>query len=352
MLPHKTILLLSALLFFISCGNKNQEQPGMQDEEIIPVRVTLLSATPNSDTISASGKFTTDDEVYLSFKTGGILNKLYVKEGDAIHKGQLLASLHMTEINAQVAQAEAGLEKAQREEQRAGNLYKDSVASLEQYQNSHTALELAKQQLNAARFNRQYSQIRAGGNGYVLKKMANEGQTVGPGMPILQTNGAAGGKWLLRVGVSDRDWALIQLKDKALVHISSSAIPLEGYVSRRSEAVDPYTGTFSIDILLSTLHSNAIAAGMYGAASIITTAAPTTGHDLWSVPYDALLDADGSTGYLFLTHDHKSAVKTRVSIVSMDKDKVWVKGKWQAPAYLILSGSAYLTDSSKIKVVD
>ena len=151
-----------------------------------------------------SGQFTTDDEVMMSFKTTGIISKIFVKEGDAIKKGQLLATLNLTEIDASLQQAQLAYEKASRDLQRLNNLYNDSVATLEQVQNAKTTRDLAAQQLNTARFNSQYSEIRAEANGFVLRKLANEGQLVSSGNAVFQTNGAGSGKWILRSGITDQ----------------------------------------------------------------------------------------------------------------------------------------------------
>ena len=47
-----------------------------------------------------------------SFKTGGIIKKVYVSEGQRVRKGQLLAELDLQEIRAQTQQAEIGKEQA------------------------------------------------------------------------------------------------------------------------------------------------------------------------------------------------------------------------------------------------
>lgn len=350
---YLNVLLLACVTIGLwSCAAKQTDKAG-KDQDIIPVRLMSLNQAASGTVIAASGKFTTDDEVYLSFKTGGIINKILVREGDAISPGQLLATLHLTEINAQVGQVQAGYDKAVRDFQRVGNLYKDSVASLEQLQNAKTALELARQQLTAAQFNRNYSEIRATQSGYVLHKLANEGQVVAPGTPVLQTNGAHNGYWLLRVGVSDRDWALIHTNDKAT--ITSEAVPgviMTGTVYRRAEGVDPATGSFGIDIKLEKNEAAKIASGMYGNATITTAAAPaTTTAANWSMPYDALLDGDGSTGYVFITNDNQVAEKVKVTIASMEKDRIWISDGLQNARSLIISGSAYLNDKSKIKIL-
>lgn len=340
-------------LFLYSCGQPKEEAANPADD-IIPVKLLPLNKSAAAATVTASGRFTTDDEVYLSFKTGGIINRILVKEGDAVRAGQLLATLNPTEIDAQVGQAKAGFEKAQRDHQRTGNLYKDSVASLEQLQNSKTALDLSRQQLAAAQFNRSYSEIRATQPGYVLRKLANEGQVAGPGTPVLQTNGAGNGTWFLRIGVSDRDWASIRVNDKAI--ISSEAVSgkqYKGVVFRRAESVDPYTGSFAVDIRLDKGEAMPVASGMYGHAVISTggSAAETAAGTSWAIPYDALLDGDGSTGYVFITNDQKTAQKIKVTIAGMDKDKIWIKTGLENAQSLIISGSAYLTDKSRIKVI-
>ena len=349
---YLNVLLLACITVGLWSCTAPQNDKAVTDQDVIPVRLIPLSHGTSGTVIAASGKFTTDDEVYLSFKTGGIINKILVREGDAVKPGQLLATLHLTEINAQVGQVQAGYEKAQRDFQRVSNLYKDSVASLEQLQNAKTALELARQQLTAAQFNRNYSEIRATQSGYVLHKLANEGQVVAPGTPVLQTNGANNGNWLLRVGISDRDWAQIRTGDKAT--ITSEAAPgtiMNGTVYRKSEGVDPATGSFGIDIKVDRNEAATIASGMYGNATITTAAPETTTNANWSVPYDALLDGDGSTGYVFITNDNKTAERIKVTIAGMEKDKVWISDGLQNARSLIISGSAYLSDKSKIKIL-
>lgn len=348
-----TLLLVIPLSAGISaCSEKKAETNNTPKTEVIPVKVMPLQKGNSLKTISVSGQFTTDDEVYLSFKTGGVINKLYVKEGDAVKQGQLLATLNLTEINAQVQQATLGHEKAVRDYNRVMNLYKDSVATLEQLQNAKTAMELAQQQLSAARFNLNYSEIRAPRAGYVLRKMANEGQVVASGTPVFQTNGAQAAQWLLRVGLSDAEWAAVHAGDKAMIEIESlPGQTFEGVISRKSEGVDPASGSFVADIKLSSKPS-AIASGMFGKATVTpaqANAAATA--STWNIPYDALLDGDGSTGYVFVTSDNKTAVKTRVMIAGMEKDHILVSDGLQDAQNLIISGSAYLTDKSPIRII-
>jgi multidrug efflux pump subunit AcrA (membrane-fusion protein) len=232
----------------------------------------------------------------------------------------------MTEIDAQVQQAQLGFEKAQRDYQRTLNLHNDSVATLEQLQNSKTALDMARQQLSTAQFNKSYSAIRATQDGYVLRKLANPGQFVSAGTSVLQINGARNAHWLLRIGET-----------------------FAGAVTRKSEGIDPVSGTFVIDVQLSGSKPAAIATGMFGRCHITTGG--TGGGTAWSIPYAALLDGNGNSGYVFVTNDNKTAHRIPVTIAGMEKDQVLITQGMEQARSLIISGSAYLKDQSRIRII-
>lgn len=347
---HYVTLLLCVPLYY-GCNSAAPVGNKTGATDTIPVQIVKLDRQYSNVPISVSGQFTTDDEVLLSFKTGGIIERLLVKEGDAVKRGQLLATLNLTEINAQVQQAELNHEKAKRDFQRTKNLYADSVATLEQLQNSKTALQLAQQQLNLVSFNRKYSEIHAPQDGFILKKLADAGQQVSAGTAVLQTNGAHSGKWLLKVGISDQEWAMLKLNDQA--KIETTALPgqiISGIVSRKSEGVDAATGTFTAYITLTGNAPRTIAAGMFGKATIAPT--KNNAHQgNWKIPYEALLDGDGDAGYVFITNDNKTARKVKVTVAGIEDHTVTISNGLQDASALIVSGSAYLTDHSAIRIL-
>lgn len=342
------ILIAASAFVWQSCNNsegKNETLAAKTSE--IPVRVVELEKAGSAPTVETSGFFTTDDETVLAFKTGGIIDKIYVKEGDAVRKGQLLATLNLTEIKAQVAQAKLAYEKAVRDFQRVENLYKDSVATTEQYQNARTGMEVAQRQAEAASFNLSFSEIKAVSNGYVLNKLASEGQVVGPGTPVLRANGAGNGKWKLKVGVSDRQWASVKVGDKA--NITTDAYPdkvFQAVVSAKAEGTDGITGAFTLELTLKDTPKG-LASGLFGKATILSTQEQT----MWRIPYDALLDGNGQTGYVFTTNDSKTAVKTSVVIAGMERDVILIASGLENSDKLIVSGSAYLKSGSPIKII-
>ncbi|HYG02775.1 MAG TPA: efflux RND transporter periplasmic adaptor subunit [Chryseosolibacter sp.] len=343
------LLLLLSVWFLQACtSSEGKNSRRIVNSEKIPVRIMKLQKTKLINAVNASGQFTTDDETFLSFKTGGIIDKIHVREGDPVRKGQVLATLHLTEINALVSQSKLVFEKAKRDFERVSNLYKDSVATLEQFQNVTTALDVATQQYEAARFNKSYSEIRALSDGYVLRKFANPGQMIESGSPVFQTNGAKDKKWKLRVGVSDRDWSRIEIGDEAVVTTDADREQYKAVVSKKSEGTDINTGTFVIEVSLNDAPSTSIASGMFG--KVIIT--PTATAEGWAIPYDALLDGDLQKGYVFITNDSQKATRAQVTIGAVDKENVIITKGLEGADALIISGSAYLRDESPITILE
>jgi len=341
------LLILFAGWFAQGCNSSEGKNETTKLTDAIPVKVMTLVKEDLQPVIQTSGLFTTDDETNLAFKTGGIVERIFVKEGDAIRKGQVLATINLTEIEAQVAQAQLGYEKAKRDFSRVDNLYKDSVATLEQFQNARTGMEVASRQLDAANFNRSYSEIRAVSNGFVLRKLASEGQVISSGTTVFQTNGAGQGKWILKTGVSDREWAALQINDKATVTTDALANKqFEASVTRKSEGIDAMNGAFTIELMIKSPGAG-LASGLFGKATI----QGSRKQPVWKIPYEALLDGNAQTGYVFITRDGKTANRVPVVVAGIEKNDVIIQAGLEDARTLIISGSAYLKDGSTINVI-
>lgn len=339
-------IALGLLLAAGACGQR-QEDTGLADHETIPVRILPLASRDVAQSVSATGTFTTDDETVLSFKNGGVIQQIHVKEGDAFRRGQLLAALEPTEINTAVKQSQLALEKAERDYKRARQLYLDSVATQEQLENAQTALEAARQDAERAAYNRGHSNIHAAFDGYVLQRPVNAGQIAGPGTPVLVVSGTGHRGWLLKTGVGDRQWAAIQLGDSAVVTTDAAmGRSMPAVVYRKSEGIDPQSGTFSIYLKLGGAQLPALASGMFGKAEIRLSSK----QGAWFIPYEALLDGDAGTGYVFVTDDGKTARRVQVQVGDIQKDHVVVTGGLEQVKFLIVSGSPYLRDGSPITV--
>lgn len=343
----KLSLVLSCLICLGSCKQKQAENTF--SDEIIPVKIVSLKSLQSASTITATGLITTASTVTYSFKIGGIISKICVQEGSSFKKGQLLAFLNPIEINSGLAQNRLAVEKANRDYIRASNLYKDSVETLEQLQNARTALDIAQKAEDAITFNAQYSKIYALTDGFVAKKIANEGEVVAAGAPILATNeNSDATDWTLKLGVTDKEWA--EIKTGQTAEVSIDAFPgqrFKGTVYRKSQAADQNSGSFEVELKL-LLADFKPALGMFAKASINTGAKQT----LTAIPFDALIEADGNTAFVYIPDNNSHVKRIPVIIDRTDNQLVYVKSGLQGVDDIIVSNSAFLNEKSTIKIIN
>ncbi|HLR36747.1 MAG TPA: efflux RND transporter periplasmic adaptor subunit [Chitinophagaceae bacterium] len=343
--PKYTFLLLF-LFAMAACQHENTKQ-NTDTKDTILVNVIPVKKDTFSPIFKTSGYFTTNNETPLSFKNGGIVSHLYVKQGDRIKKGQLLATIYAAEVNAATKQANLALKKAKRDYQRAVDLYHDSVATLEQMQNAKTALAVAKQQKKAAAFNKKHSEIKALNNGFILESYLREGQTAAPGQPVFLVNSTTSNGWIFKSAVSDYQWATLKIGDKAM--LTTNAAPnqkLQAKVFKKSKSVDSKTGSFTVQLAIENSKNISFATGLFGKATLY----PSLQLSGWNIPYDALLDADRDSGFVFITNDKKEVKKQKVHISKIKHGTILIDSGLEDAKFLITTGSPYLKDGSNIKV--
>src|SRR6187401_1576557 len=155
-IAHLSVIVLSDLAL---AGCK-----GSAEDTVIqptPVRTAAAFTGPAAPTIHTNGLLANKDEIRLAFKVGGVIRNMSVQEGVRVRKGQKLAEIELTEVNAQVEQARQAQEKALRDLQRGERLYADQVITLEQLQDLRTQAAVSDAGLKSAQFNSNYSAIIA-----------------------------------------------------------------------------------------------------------------------------------------------------------------------------------------------
>jgi len=340
-----TFLLGLSLAIAVGCTQKKKTEPITEDT--IVVKTVPVSLSDYAPKLVYSGTVASVNEAKLSFKIGGIISRIFVKEGDHVVKGQLLATLDLTEINAQVKQASQNVDKLDRDEHRIKNLLDDTAATLEQYQNAQTQLNVGKENLRIAKFNQEYAQIRSSANGIIAKKIMNEGELASTGTPVLMLNGTSANDWVIRFGVSDKDWAILQKNDKANVLIDAyPGKTFDGLVSKIEQSADASSGTYEIEVKILP-GDKKLAPGLFATVHIQPSQANQA---LRVIPIDALAEADRRTGYVYsLNTDKKTVARHKVQIAFINKDSVGVAGGLDHIDHVIKEGVSYLTENTIVK---
>jgi len=343
------LLVFTTFLLLISCSeNESKENVSVPVEKplnVFYVRTAPVSMSGLNDVIHVTGVIQSDTEAKPSFKTGGVIARTYVEEGDVVHKGQLLAQLNMTEIEAQATQAKFAVEKAMRDEQRVENLYRDSIATLEQYQNAGTAVDMAKKSQQIAEFNVAYSQIHSPIEGKVIKQLMQEGEITGPGVPVYYIMGVQQADWKLMGGLTDKEYGRIKVGDVA--KITLDAYPgwiVEGKVRRLADVANPMSGTFDAEISIPSKDKR-IAAGMLAHIEMN----PLVKSEYAIIPVEALVSSNGRSGIVFVPVDG-IAQKRVIMIQQFQGERIAVQSGLDGVTEVITAGSGFLEDGDKISI--
>jgi RND family efflux transporter MFP subunit len=315
--------------------------PQKEEVSTVPVRTEIVKEQFVSFPVRTTGRLSAKTESKLSFKTGGIIQKFYVEEGQIVTRDQLLASLNLSEIQPRARQAELALQKAERDYKRARNLYNDSVATLEQFQDARTALEVARANANIAKFNLTYSEIRAPSAGKILKRVSEVNEIVGPGQPVFlfaSTESA----WVVRASLTDKDIINIRMDDSATV--SFDAYPdrkFKCHVSEIGTIADPYTGTYEVELHLDE-QPETLATGFITRAEIYPAKSL---QKMIIIPLEAMIDGEGLTGTVYVIRDG-SPVKQSVQIHSIRDDGIIIYSGLQAGDEIIVEGGEYIREGT------
>ncbi|MFZ1292194.1 MAG: efflux RND transporter periplasmic adaptor subunit [Melioribacteraceae bacterium] len=335
------ITIIIAALFISNCSEKKEEK---KSEEIIPVKITKIIEEEISLPIHTSGRLKSDKEVTLSFKTGGIVSKIFVEEGQVVKAGQILAKLKLDEIEAQFNQAKINYEKILRDFTRVENLYKDSVVTLEQFQNVKSGLDAASSTLIIAKFNLNYSTIIAPFSGKIYKKIINENEMVGPGTPIF-IMGSEETSWKIICGITDNDLPKFKIGDKAKITFDSQTENYIANISKIAGAANPMNGLFEIELTIKNNYKNLVS-GMIASVDIFSS----DKYYLKKIPIKSLIEIDGNLGYIFYIKNN-IANKKEVEVVEILENGVLVKLNDNEITEIVTEGIEYLNENSKVKIV-
>lgn len=260
----RLIILVMILIFLTNCGISSESSPGdnkNEEEYAIPVKVTKATKGDITHYIPALGTVFPWAETKISSKIPGKIERILVKEGPEVSKGDLLIQLEDNEMaialeqaQAQLELAEAKLANAMGDWERAKELSQQKVISQQEYDRleSQYSIALAQRkeaqaQLKMAQTQLDNTRIRAPFAGTIVQKYANEAEQISPGLPLLHLMDISRVK--AEVEVSEIKKAEIQLGQESLVVIDSyPAKTFSGKIIQIRPLIDPQSRTLKVTI--------------------------------------------------------------------------------------------------------
>jgi membrane fusion protein, multidrug efflux system len=335
-----------------ACGDAHSSAVA-REAPATPVRTMVATQGTVARSIRAIGRVGHKHSWSLAFKNGGTVRALFVQDGAYVKKGQRLALVDETEIAAQVAQARASVDKADRDLQLARRLGATQAASKNDADNAGTQAELAHAALQSALYNQSAAVLLAPQDGRIDKRLVEVGEQVAPGRPIYSMSGGSEG-YVVRVGVVDRDLPALRLGDQAKVEID--ALPGHDFaavVSEIATAPTPPAGTYEIELRLTDANAH-LASGMTAKVDLQRTA----GSPMPIVPLGAIVDADGldAVVYVLVSSDdgeHGQTVRrTPIRIACVVGDRVAVERGLAGNERVVSEGATFVEPGRIVRAVE
>lgn len=354
----KSVALFSLLTTFLfSCsGDKTK------DAKILPAvaaTVKQVAGANSSKYVSASGKIEAENSANVSTRMMGYITSIKVKTGQKVSKGQLLATVNNTDLQAKRAQTEAGITQATAAYNSAKKDYDrfvvllgqksasqkemDNVAT--QYEMAKAGLEAAKQMKNEVMAQFSYTNITAPFSGTITNTFVKEGDMANPGMPLVSLEGST--KLQAIVMVSESEISQIKNGMAADIMVKSIDKSFKGNVIEVSSSAKNTGGQYIVKLSLENTNES-ILSGMF-ANVVFPVEKPnvTAKNTMILVPKKAIIN-QGQLNGIYTVNNDRIAILRWLRLGKTFGDQVEVLSGLSAGENYIVEAQSKLYNGAKI----
>jgi HlyD family secretion protein len=286
------------------------------------------------------------------------LQQVLVNVGDTVTKGQVLATFDQELITAELAQSEAAVAEAQAmlneaaaNAQRARELQPSGMISVQQSNQWLTAERAAQARLDAAKAVHKIQQVRlsktrvlAPDHGVISARQATVGSVISPGsstMELFRIIRQSRLEW--RAEVAATELALVQTGRKVKLNVVGLTTPITGTVRQIAPSVD--AATRNALVYVDVPSTPGLKAGMFARGEFETTATSAL-----SVPQSAVLLRDGFSYVFTITANNKVRQK-KIQVGRRSGLRIEVTQGLDENAAIVASGVGFLADGDTVRIV-
>ncbi len=166
----------------------DQKLADLNPEKNVPLITAFTAKAEKFDHfLELQGSVETKQNVVINAEIGGILKQIYVKEGQKVSKGQLLARIDDGGMSQQLAQMQIQAELAKTTFERQKRLWDQKIGSEIQYLQTKSNYEGQQSVVNQMKSQLSKSTVTAPFSGIIDNIITEQGSVVSPGQtPILR----------------------------------------------------------------------------------------------------------------------------------------------------------------------
>jgi len=184
--------------------------------------------------------------VLLNPEIIGRLKRIYVKEGDSVIKGQILAEINADVLNNSILEIETNLELFKVIYERQKNLWENNIGSEIEYLKSKSNYDALLKRFKTNKIQLLKYKIVSPFNGMIDKVFLNEGEMSSPVSPIFRI--FSGKDSYLNIDASEAYIGKFNIKDNVDIVIPNSDTKVESKILSIGQVIDVQNRSFSIEI--------------------------------------------------------------------------------------------------------
>lgn len=337
------IKILSVIAFisiysFFGCSKKQQADKTQEATDTISVMTDVVKTGKVRNIQSFSSIVNADVKNNINSQTGGRLEKLFVKVGDRVSRGQTIAILDQS----QLLQTKVKLDDAKINFNRSDELYKIGGISKSQWEQAKNLLDITQQQYNNLREN---TILTSPTEGVVTEKNYDVGDMTSVQLPVVVVEKISSVKVTLRI--SEKYYSMLKknMPVDVVAEDVMSDVSFKGYVYNIYPTIDPNTHSVTVEVMIENKDLQ-LRPGMYVKATIDFGETEETP----IVPDMAVMTQVGSGKKLVYKLENGKAVAQDVEIGQMEGDKYQILSGVKAGDVIIVSSLNLLSTGTPVKV--
>jgi RND family efflux transporter MFP subunit len=292
--------------------------------------------------IEIQGKVDADENVTLSAEMGGTVTRINVKEGDEVHKGQVLAETDNKAIMQGMQEIQTQLDLATTLYQKQKNLWDQKIGTEMQYLQAKTQKEALEKRMATMQEQLDMTRIKSPIEGTVDAVDIKVGQITAPGMPAIRVVNFANMKV---VGEVPEAYAGKVKKDNPVTVIfPDNKDTLNTKVAFVARVINPLNRTFKVEVVLDDKKG---AEGYHPNMISIVKIADYTNEKAIVIPV-SLIQKTESGDFVFVEKNGKAARK-QVKYDHVYNGKAEITSGLEVNDKLIVSGYQDLDEGELVK---
>ena len=184
--------------------------------------------------------------VLLNPEMIGRLKRIYVKEGDSVIKGQILAEINSDVLNNSILEIKTNLELFKVIYERQKNLWENNIGSEIEYLKSKSNYDVFLKRFETNKIQLLKYKIVSPFSGMIDKVFLNEGEMSSPASPIFRI--FSGKDSYLNIDASEAYIGQFNIKDNVDIVIPNSDTIIESKILSIGQVIDVQNRSFSIEI--------------------------------------------------------------------------------------------------------